>query len=111
MHIKEDPRFAEAVRCLLATWLAQDAGERADGEAERYRSLAFELADAYADGRQARHRDRLQRVRVPLPRVLGLEGSGRDGGEEEWKRMSGSAQRETRSPRASYGTRATPRRC
>lgn len=47
MHIKEDPKFAEAARCLLATWLAQDAGERADEEAKRYRRLAFELADAY----------------------------------------------------------------
>ena len=56
MLIKDDPRFAEASRCLLATWLAQDAGEHADGEAERYRKLAFELADAYGrDFKQVAH--------------------------------------------------------
>lgn len=47
MHIKEDPRFKEAARCLLATWLAQDAGERADEEAERYRHLAHVLECEY----------------------------------------------------------------
>ena len=56
MHIKDDPRFAEAARCLLATWLAHDAGERADGEAERYWNLVFELADAYGrDLKQVAH--------------------------------------------------------
>lgn len=47
MHIKEDPRFKEAARCLLATWLAQDAGEHADEEAKRYRHLAHVLECEY----------------------------------------------------------------
>ncbi len=47
MNIKQDPRFEEAAECMLQTWMAQELGEYADEEAERYMKLRDELASEY----------------------------------------------------------------